>query len=601
MSGLWHALRFSKATPFWGGLFLWEAIIPYSSGSYSRLYSWQTDASNGINITDTRMDAEFDGISTALSACLLKDGTQTVTANIPMANFKFTGLGSGTARTDSANAGQAQDGLLNWADGGGTADAITASYSPAITALVDGQICFVRATAANATTTPTFSPSGITARIIVKNGGAALSAGDIVGDGHQLILRYDLANTRWELLNPGASVTGPASSTNGNLAAFSVTDGKTIADSGIAPGTILRTTNNLSDLASASTARTNLGLGTAAIKDTGTSAGNVVVLDGSARLPAVDGSQLTNLNIGDTYADIGQLFLAVARLDTPTSPNVGGTQIADEFDDSTGISSLGGGAVTGGYLTNTSAGSVVSSSAASGTQSAGAVIITREFSLTNSATYSTIGVYLTSAVSITLKVVKRNSAGNYDVVYSQAVSHGGAGWQDFTLTAPYSVPGSGAYHVGVYATGSIASFSAARAVNGGANDAVGTGYTYTESTGGAPVMRATATGSTANITTVSVTYTAGSAPSTVSLVAEYQDVSTTAVTNTDIIFDVTRDGATWGAVTMADFGPSPVTGARVLKGSLSVSGQPSGTSVEWRIRTLNAKEQRVHGVWMQWR
>lgn len=42
-------------------------------------------------------------------------------------------------------------------------------------------------------------------------------------------------------------------------------------------------------------ARTNLGLGTAATKDTGTSAGNVVVLDGSAKLPAVDGSQLTNL------------------------------------------------------------------------------------------------------------------------------------------------------------------------------------------------------------------------------------------------------------------------------------------------------------------
>jgi hypothetical protein len=36
-------------------------------------------------------------------------------------------------------------------------------------------------------------------------------------------------------------------------------------------------------------------LGTAAALNTGTSAGNVVVLDGSARLPAVDGSQLTNL------------------------------------------------------------------------------------------------------------------------------------------------------------------------------------------------------------------------------------------------------------------------------------------------------------------
>jgi hypothetical protein len=42
-------------------------------------------------------------------------------------------------------------------------------------------------------------------------------------------------------------------------------------------------------------ANTITGLGTAATANTGTAAGNVVVLDGSARLPAVDGSLLTGL------------------------------------------------------------------------------------------------------------------------------------------------------------------------------------------------------------------------------------------------------------------------------------------------------------------
>ena len=48
-------------------------------------------------------------------------------------------------------------------------------------------------------------------------------------------------------------------------------------------------------LETAGTARTSLGLGTAAVLNTGTSAGNAIVLDGYARLPGVDGSQLTNL------------------------------------------------------------------------------------------------------------------------------------------------------------------------------------------------------------------------------------------------------------------------------------------------------------------
>ena len=45
----------------------------------------------------------------------------------------------------------------------------------------------------------------------------------------------------------------------------------------------------------AATGRTSLGLGTSAIVDTGTSANQILKLDGTAKIPAVDGSQLTNL------------------------------------------------------------------------------------------------------------------------------------------------------------------------------------------------------------------------------------------------------------------------------------------------------------------
>ena len=89
----------------------------------------------------------------------------------------------------------------------GTADAITATYSPAIT-LSNTQLCAFVATAANATTTPTFAPDGLTAHTIVKNGGNALAAGDIPGALAVCILEYNSANTRWELLNPAVGGAG---------------------------------------------------------------------------------------------------------------------------------------------------------------------------------------------------------------------------------------------------------------------------------------------------------------------------------------------------------------------------------------------------------
>ena len=55
------------------------------------------------------------------------------------------------------------------------------------------------------------------------------------------------------------------------------------------------TANNLSDLTNTATARTNLGLGSAATLTAGTAANNVVQLNGTAQLPAVDGSLLTGL------------------------------------------------------------------------------------------------------------------------------------------------------------------------------------------------------------------------------------------------------------------------------------------------------------------
>lgn len=90
---------------------------------------------------------------------------------------------------------------VQWVDGGGTGDAITATYAPAVTN-TDGVIVGVRATAANTITNPTFNPNGLGAKTIKKRNNQALVAGDIAGNDHELLLRRNTGDDSWNLLNP---------------------------------------------------------------------------------------------------------------------------------------------------------------------------------------------------------------------------------------------------------------------------------------------------------------------------------------------------------------------------------------------------------------
>lgn len=117
--------------------------------------------------------------------------------------------------------GGLQGNACNISAAGGTADAITGSYTPGISALTNGMTLCIRAGSANATTTPTFTPNSgtITAKQIVKGAGAALVAGDIAGNGHWIELRYDSTLDKWVLLNPANGVS-PASQQAGEVCFF---------------------------------------------------------------------------------------------------------------------------------------------------------------------------------------------------------------------------------------------------------------------------------------------------------------------------------------------------------------------------------------------
>jgi hypothetical protein len=177
--------------------------LPWNgSGTFSRVYSWVADAAAGIDISSSRTDTDSNDIVTnGLNNALTRDGQGVPTTNLPMNGFRHTGAGDGVAATDYATLEQLEIGKVPWAIATGTADAIAATYSPTFT-LADGQLFWVRALLPNATATPTFSPNGNTARVITKVGGVGLFAGDIPRVNAETLLRYNSANTRYELLNP---------------------------------------------------------------------------------------------------------------------------------------------------------------------------------------------------------------------------------------------------------------------------------------------------------------------------------------------------------------------------------------------------------------
>ncbi len=136
--------------------------MPYNgAGVFERLYSWVQDLANGIRIRADRMDAEMDGMATALSNVITRDGQTTITTDIPWAGNRITGLGVGTADGDAISMGQTgaklADGLRlastdGSADAGPVLDLDRASATPAASDVIGGVAFNGRDSAANKTT-----------------------------------------------------------------------------------------------------------------------------------------------------------------------------------------------------------------------------------------------------------------------------------------------------------------------------------------------------------------------------------------------------------------------------------------------------------------
>jgi len=188
-------------------------------------------------ISSTNFNSLTQDLAAGISTAICRDGQSTVTANIPMNAKKFTGLAAGSARTDSANLSNIQDGSgIYCGTAGGTADAITLSPSPAITAYAAGQTFRFISSGANtgAVTVAVSSLAG--PKAITKNGATALVAGDIPS-GAMVEITYD--GTRFILGTTGAGSYLP-------LAGGTVTGALTVAATTTLQGDLLFTDDTYS-------------------------------------------------------------------------------------------------------------------------------------------------------------------------------------------------------------------------------------------------------------------------------------------------------------------------------------------------------------------
>jgi hypothetical protein len=146
--------------------------------------------------------------------------------------------------------------------------------------------------------------------------------------------------------------------------------------------------------------------------------------------------------------------------------------------------------------------------------------------------------------------------------------------------------------------------------NGTANTGGGGGGGGTGTTGGSGIVViryvAGALGPQYNnLTLVSNATTAESAPTKGDIVMTYTDAAGTATVNTDLKAYASRDGTNWTAMTLVAQGNTGSASPHLIVAAhdVDISSQPSGTSMKYKIETLNqtaSKETRIQAVSLGW-
>jgi hypothetical protein len=178
--------------------------MPFNgSGTFNR-YTPGNPAITGTTISSVTYNATIQDLANGLSNAITRDGQGVPTANLPMANFRVTGMANGVDAQDAATLAQVQSAATQILSSITGTNTITGNLSPVITAYAAGQTFRFIAAGANTGAT-TININGLGAKAITKTGATPLEPGDIAA-GAAVQIVYD--GTQFQITSGAGGSSG---------------------------------------------------------------------------------------------------------------------------------------------------------------------------------------------------------------------------------------------------------------------------------------------------------------------------------------------------------------------------------------------------------